>query len=74
MILQTWPGTIVSPYLMLGASDSRHFCRISGNVLRFSAMKLTKEELGMLHGNDERIRVEALMEAVAFYIRLMLQC
>ncbi len=74
VIKQTWQGVLISPYLMLGATDSRHFCKICDNVYRFSPMKLTNEEIGLMHSNDERIKVETLMEAIAFYIRLMLQC
>ena len=73
-VAETWRGCIVSPYLMVQCSDSRHYGKLSNHVYRFSAMDLTAEERGTIHGNNERIRLETVCKAVEFYIRLMKKC
>ena len=73
-VAQTWAGSIVTPYLMVQCSDSRHYGKLSNHVYRFSAMDLTAEERRTIHGNNERIRLETIHRSVEFYIRLIKQC
>lgn len=72
-VADTWQIDKISPYLMVQCSDSRHYAQICDKVYKFSAMDLSSEERATIHGNNERIRVEALERAVEFYIRLIKQ-
>ena len=73
-VAETWRGCVVTPYLMVQCSDSRHYRDLSKNVYRFSAMDLTAEERRSIHGNNERIRLETIGKAVEFYLRLIKKC
>ena len=73
-VAETWPGTIVAPYLMVQCSDSRCYGRISDHVYRFCAMDMTAEERKSIHGNNEKIRLESIAKTVEFYIRLLEKC
>jgi carboxypeptidase PM20D1 len=70
-ITEVFPTAVVTPYVMLQASDSRHFAAISDGVYRFLPFDLRTEERAALHAIDESIRVSTYLRGIAFYRRLL---
>jgi carboxypeptidase PM20D1 len=70
-IREVFPGTVVAPALVLGGTDSRHFTRLSENVYRFVPLRVGPDDLGRIHGTDERISMENLEQMVQFYVQLI---
>lgn len=62
---------IVAPYLLVAATDSRHYIPITDDIYRFTAVTITPEVLSGFHGTDERIAVYEYIRAVKFYYRLI---
>jgi carboxypeptidase PM20D1 len=65
---------IVVPSLLTGMTDSRHYSELAqGRMYRFSPLGLNRGEGDMkrIHGIDERVSVENVIEAVRFFMRLI---
>lgn len=60
-----------TPYIQLGASDSRWFSAISDHVYRFTPFHLTRGEREALHSHNERIRVGSWLRGIDFYRDLL---
>jgi carboxypeptidase PM20D1 len=67
MISKVFPDVKTSPYVMLGGTDCRFFNEISEGALRFSPIRMDNVELSKMHGHNESIRINTLVEAVNFY-------
>jgi carboxypeptidase PM20D1 len=67
----SYPDAVLTPYVQLGASDSRRYCVISDHVYRFSPFDVTSEQRAALHGIDENLTVESLGRGVAFMAALL---
>lgn len=62
---------VTTPYIQLGASDSRWFTEIADDVYRFTPFHLTRSERDALHSHDERIRVDVWLRGIGFYRALI---
>jgi carboxypeptidase PM20D1 len=62
-VYKTVPNVYVTPYLIVGATDSRYFRPFSDAVLNFAPIKDPKG----FHGIDERIAVNDLKDMIFFY-------
>ena len=63
IIVKSVPDVIVTPYLVVGGTDSRYFRGFSDAVLNFTAIRNAKG----FHGIDERIGVDDLKRMIFFY-------
>jgi carboxypeptidase PM20D1 len=70
-ISEIYPEVLVSPYLVLGATDSRHFKDISDNIYRFSAIKLNRGNIKSFHGLNERLPVSDFENSIRFYYQII---
>jgi carboxypeptidase PM20D1 len=70
-IRQVIPAAVVTPWLVVGATDSRHYARLTPNVLRFIGTAIGRDDLRRVHGMDERVGVQAYGDAVRVYLQLL---
>ncbi len=62
---------VITPRLLVAATDTRHYRNLTSNHYRFTYMALPVGDLGSIHGTNERIGVKTLNDTVRFYHRLM---
>jgi carboxypeptidase PM20D1 len=66
-------NVLVTPYLVLGATDSRHFQALSDNIYRFMMVSLNPDTLKQFHGLNEQITVKDYLNAIQFYYAMLEQ-
>jgi carboxypeptidase PM20D1 len=65
------PDVAVAPYLVIGATDARHFVGVSDHVYRFLPFIASRADIAAMHGTDERIGVETYLDGIRFYRELI---
>lgn len=70
-VREVFPGTVVAPSLVLGATDGRWYARVAADVYRFMPFRLGPADIARVHGKDERLSISNISDGVRFYRRVL---
>lgn len=65
------PGVAPVPYVMMAATDSRHFHRFAPAVYRFAPLDMSNAQRASIHGVDESVEISALERGELFHRTLI---
>jgi len=67
------PDAVVVPGLVVTATDSRHYGRVSDAAYRFAPVRMDGAAIARIHGVNERISIQNYGEMIAFYTEFVTQ-
>ena len=67
VIASVYPTAGIAPYVQTSCSDARHFHRVCPRTYRFAGILFAGDSRSRIHGQDERLDVEAYKRGVGFY-------
>jgi carboxypeptidase PM20D1 len=70
-IVELFPEAIPAPYVMMAATDSRHFTAICPRVYRFAPFRMSQAQRQAIHSYDEHIGVDDFLLGIDWYQRLI---
>lgn len=71
MIKRIFPDIGIAPYVITGRTDAREFEEISDCTIRFAPTRMTNEDLKGIHGINESVAINSVIEAIHFYKELL---
>ena len=67
---RSYDSVLSAPFLLIGATDSRHFSAVSENIIKFSPME---DPIGF-HGIDERVSIKSYQHSIWFFEQFLRSC
>ena len=68
---ELFPDAVPAPYVMMAATDARFFTRICDRVYRFAPFRMTRAQRESIHSYDEHLGVDAFLDGIRWYRRLI---
>lgn len=70
-IREVFPDAVPAPYVMMAATDARHFTAICDRVYRFAPFRMSRAQREAIHSHDEHLGVDDLVDGVRWFRRLV---
>ena len=70
-ITHVFPDAITVPYLVVGATDARHYAAVARDAYRFLPIRMQGADRKRMHGTNEQMTVDNFADAVRFYMAVM---
>ncbi|MEV4777315.1 M20/M25/M40 family metallo-hydrolase [Microbacterium sp. LWH12-1.2] len=70
-LAEAYPRVTPVPYVMMAATDSRHFHRFSPAVYRFAPLEMSNAQRASIHGVDESVEITSLERGELFHRSLI---
>ena len=70
-LLEVGAEAVPAPFVMMAATDSRHFTTICPRVYRFAPFRMSKAQRQAIHSYDEHLGIDDLRTGVDWYQRLI---
>jgi carboxypeptidase PM20D1 len=70
-VAELFPEAVPAPYVMMAATDSRHFTHICTRVYRFAPFRMSKAQRQAIHSYDEHLGVDDFLLGIDWYQRLI---
>lgn len=68
---ESFPGVQPVPYVVMAATDSRHFHRYAPAVYRFAPLEMSIAQRASIHGVDENVEIATLEQGEQFHRALL---
>ena len=69
---EIFPETVITPGLVLAATDSRHYEAVTKDIYRFLPVEISKDDIKGIHGQNEHVSIENYKNAIRFYRQLII--
>jgi carboxypeptidase PM20D1 len=70
-VREIYGEVVITPGLMIAASDSRHYGKVADDAFRFNPFVVSSEDLAGFHGTNESIRVDNFAQGIRTYIQII---